>query len=274
MALLKAAFVLSTIPYILAADVNILSGTGSTGLYWDCCKPSCAWPEKGPWLTHPVDTCNKDDSPLEGFTAGSACGQGGTAYVCNDQQPWAVNDTFSYGFISAYIVGATEFDWCCSCYELNFINNGVAGKRMIVQASNTGYDDPSRNIFGVGAPGEVDYADGCLNRYDGAGNGFLGKMGNRVTSREDCEELPEPLQSGCFWRFDWFNDSFKPNMTFQRVKCPTELTDKTGCIRNDEDNFNVTASSGASIVSFSGSGSTGLLTISMILAVFALGFGF
>ncbi|KAF3906422.1 Endoglucanase-5 [Dactylellina cionopaga] len=270
MAILQLALLLATASRILAVDK--VSGVGSTGLYWDCCKPSCSWNEKGPWLTHPVQTCNKDDSPLADFTVGSACGQGGTAYVCNNQQPWAVNDTFSYGFISAFIVGATEFDWCCSCYELSFINGGLQGKRMVVQASNTGYDDPTRTIFGVGSPGQPDYADGCLNRFDGAGDGFLGKNGNPVTTRDDCKSLPTPLQAGCLWRFDWFLDAFKPNMTFQRVKCPKALTDVTGCIRNDEQSFNAT--SGARISSISESGSLGLLTLSLILAAWTSAFSF
>ncbi|KAK6544007.1 hypothetical protein TWF694_000721 [Orbilia ellipsospora] len=256
------------IPRILAADK--LNGVGSTGLYWDCCKPSCSWSQKGPFSTHPVQACNKDDSPLNDLTAGSACGQGGTSYVCNNQQPWAVNDTFSYGFVSAYIVGATEYDWCCSCYEISFLNGGIQGKRMIVQASNTGYDDPTRDIFGVGAPSAPDYASACLNRYNGAGDGFLGENGTVLTTRDECNDLPMPLQAGCFWRFDWFNDARKPNMTFARVKCPKVLTDITGCIRDDEQTFNTT--SGTKGNSLAESGSMSLLAISLFFAVWTLCF--
>ncbi|KAF3924806.1 Endoglucanase-5 [Orbilia brochopaga] len=267
MAVLRAALVLATVSYVLAADK--LSGLGSTGLYWDCCKPSCSWNEKANWLTHPVNSCTKNDSLLPDFTAGSACGQGGTAYVCNNQQPWAVNDTFSYGFISAYIVGASETDWCCSCYELNFTNGDVQGKRMIVQASNTGYDDPKRNIFGVGAPGDTDYADACLNRYDGAGSGFLGKNGKLLRTRDECGDLPTPLQPGCYWRFDWWEDAYKPNMTFQRVKCPKALTDITGCIRKDEETF---TSTGGRVLPMR-TQSSSLFTISLMMTfAFIVGF--
>ncbi|KAF3911837.1 Endoglucanase-5 [Arthrobotrys entomopaga] len=273
MAIFLLTLLVGIIPSILAADK--LSGVGATGLYWDCCKPSCAWSDKGPFSTHPVQTCNKDDSPLKDQTAGSACGQGGTAFVCNNQQPWVVNDTFSYGFTSTFIVGASESDWCCSCYELNFINGAIKGKRMVVQASNTGYDDPTRNIFGVGVPGARDYASACLNRYDGAGDGFLGQNGTLITSRDECKDLPQPLQQGCLWRFDWFHiDLFKgatrPNMTFTRIKCPKVLTDITGCIRSDEQTFNTTSGSRSS--SFTESGSISLLTISLIFAVWTLCF--
>ncbi|KAF3162627.1 hypothetical protein TWF225_006711 [Orbilia oligospora] len=270
MAVLRALLLLATVTRVLANAKY--TGTGSTGLYWDCCKPSCSWTEKGPWLTHPVQTCKKDDSPLNDFTVGSACGQGGTAFVCNNQQPWAVNDTFSYAFTSTFIPGASEFDWCCSCYELTFLNGGLEGKRMIVQASNTGYDDPKRTIFGVGAPGEKDYANGCMDRYNSDGGGFLGKEGRPLTKRSDCESLPKQLQQGCFWRFDWFLDAFKPNMTFQRVKCPKALTDITGCIRDDEDKFNASAGGKTNTASTPRGDSFGLLATSLVLAAFAFAF--
>ncbi|EWC46324.1 hypothetical protein DRE_04495 [Drechslerella stenobrocha 248] len=265
MAIFTAALILAIVPSFVAADK--ISGVGSTGLYWDCCKPSCSWIEKGPWLTHPVNSCRKDDSPLSDFRAGSGCGQGGTAYVCNNQQPWAVNDTFSYGFISAFIVGATERDWCGSCYELEFINSSLEGKRMVVQAVNTGYDDPTRDIFGIGAPGEYDYANGCLTRYDGNNSKFLGRQGATLTTRDECGELPEPLQPGCYWRFDWWQNVAKPNMTFQRIKCPDILTNITGSIRDDEQTFKSSAGRQPPLTDF---GPFSLLTICLTIAFWAL----
>jgi hypothetical protein len=60
--------------------------------------------------------------------------------MCTDQSPWAVSDTLAYGFAATHIAGGTEASWCCACYELTFTSTGVAGKKMIVQATNTGGD--------------------------------------------------------------------------------------------------------------------------------------
>ena len=38
------------------------------------------------------------------------------------------------------IEGGSEASWCCACYELTFTSGAVAGKKMIVQATNTGGD--------------------------------------------------------------------------------------------------------------------------------------
>lgn len=60
--------------------------------------------------------------------------------MCSDQSPWAVSDTLSYGFAATTISGGTEASWCCACYELTFTSGAVAGKKMVVQATNTGGD--------------------------------------------------------------------------------------------------------------------------------------
>ena len=60
--------------------------------------------------------------------------------MCSDQSPWAVSDTLSYGFTATVISGGSEATWCCACYELTFTSSSIAGKKMIVQATNTGGD--------------------------------------------------------------------------------------------------------------------------------------
>ena len=60
--------------------------------------------------------------------------------MCSTQQPWAVSDTLAYGFAATTISGGTEASWCCACYELTFTSTAIAGKTMIVQATNTGGD--------------------------------------------------------------------------------------------------------------------------------------
>jgi hypothetical protein len=126
---------LAVLPAMALAQV---SGSGKTTRYWDCCKPSCAWPGKGP---APLKTCDKSDNPLnDNGATRSGCDSGGSAYMCSNQSPWAVNDQLAYGWAAVRISGKTELDWCCACYELTFTSGPVAGKKMVVQASNTGGD--------------------------------------------------------------------------------------------------------------------------------------
>jgi hypothetical protein len=60
--------------------------------------------------------------------------------MCSDQSPWAVSDSLAYGFAAVSIPNESESDWCCACYELTFTSTSIAGKKMIVQATNTGGD--------------------------------------------------------------------------------------------------------------------------------------
>jgi hypothetical protein len=127
------------------------SGTAVTTRFWDCCKPSCAWKNKGD-VTRPVASCGIDDKILD-TDAGTGC-NGGTAYPCSNQQPWAVNDTFSYGFAGVFITpeltgGKIEESWCCACYQLDFTSEPLRGKTMLVQASNTAYDIKTDNRFSL-----------------------------------------------------------------------------------------------------------------------------
>ena len=132
--------------FVQCSDVSV-SGAAITTRFWDCCKPSCSWNGKGP-LSSPVTSCDKDDKPLADVNAGTGC-NGGQAYSCSDQQPWAVNDTFSYGFAGIYIQGHIEDFWCCACYQLDFTSDPLKNKTMIIQASNTAYDIKTANRFSL-----------------------------------------------------------------------------------------------------------------------------
>jgi len=115
-----------------------VSGSGRTTRYWDCCKPSCAWPGKAA-VSGPVSTCNVNDQPLSDPNADSGC-NGGSAYMCSNQSPWAVSNDLAYGFASVNFDGGSESSWCCACYELTFTSPPLVGKKMVVQATNTGGD--------------------------------------------------------------------------------------------------------------------------------------
>lgn len=138
--ILPTKTLLALLPFFLHVQAGA-SGTGTTTRYWDCCKPSCAWSGKADLLSGsgPVTTCDISDNPLTDVDAASGC-NGGSAFMCSDQSPWAVSDDLAYGYAAVNIAGGSESSWCCACYELTFTSGAVAGKKMIVQATNTGGD--------------------------------------------------------------------------------------------------------------------------------------
>ncbi|KAK0729250.1 glycoside hydrolase [Apiosordaria backusii] len=216
---------------ILTALIGLASaqgaqGTGKTTRYWDCCKPSCAWPGKST-ASSPVQTCDKNDNPLNdrGSTR-SGCDSGGSAFMCSNQSPWAVNETVAYGWAAVNIAGSNEAAWCCSCYELTFTSGPVAGKKMVVQATNTG------GIWGIitlilPCRGE---GWGYLMQYGAPPNGWGERYGG-VASKSACASFPEKLKAGCNWRFDWFQGADNPDVRFRQVACPAAITAKSGCVR-------------------------------------------
>jgi hypothetical protein len=94
----------------------VAQSTGKTTRYWDCCKSSCAWEGKAN-VSQPVKTCDKSDNPIADLAAKNGCENGGTAYMCTDQTPWAIDDNLAYGFAAVKLSGKTESNWCCACYE-------------------------------------------------------------------------------------------------------------------------------------------------------------
>lgn len=143
---LPVSTLVALLPLAPAALAQGSSGSGKTTRYWDCCKPSCGWPGKGN-SPSPLKTCDKNDRPLsDGGNTKSGCDNGGGAYMCSNQSPWAVNETLAYGWAAVNIVGSNEAAWCCACYELTFTSGPVKGKKLIVQATNTG-GDLSSNQF-------------------------------------------------------------------------------------------------------------------------------
>ncbi|RPA81050.1 hypothetical protein BJ508DRAFT_118777 [Ascobolus immersus RN42] len=210
-----------------------VTGTGKTTRYWDCCKPSCAWPGKAA-VTQPVNTCNAANQILSDSGVKSACdntgGSYGSAYMCSNQQPWVVNDNLAYGFAAVNIQGKTESSWCCSCYELSFTTGPAAGKKMIVQATNTGAD-LGNNHFDIAMPGGgVGIFNACSTQYNAGTDGWGARYGG-VSSRDQCSVIPDAIRQGCTWRWDWWNGSDNPDVSFREVACPAEIVAKTGCRR-------------------------------------------
>lgn len=106
------------LPVLLVAFLTLGLGEAARGVttrYWDCCKPSCAWSGKAQ-VSQPVKTCNIQDQYLNGDNVASAC-DGGSAYTCSNQGPWAENDGLAYGFAAVKLARKSERDWCCACYK-------------------------------------------------------------------------------------------------------------------------------------------------------------
>ncbi|KAI9285223.1 RlpA-like double-psi beta-barrel-protein domain-containing protein-containing protein [Umbelopsis sp. AD052] len=210
------------------ATATSASGTGTTTRYWDCCKASCSWSGKGS-VTAPVNSCAANGVSVLSPDVASGC-NGGSAYMCNDQQPWAVNDNLAYGFAAATIAGLTEQDWCCTCYALKFTSTSIAGKTLVVQVTNTGGDLGS-NQFDLQLPGGgVGIFNGCQSQWNAPSQGWGAQYGG-VSSLSACSSLPSALQPGCKFRFGWFEGADNPSVSFEQVVCPAELVAKTGCAR-------------------------------------------
>ncbi|KAG1233273.1 hypothetical protein G6F68_001500 [Rhizopus microsporus] len=207
------------------------SGSAQATRYWDCCKPSCSWNGKAK-VSSPVRSCAKNGVTLIGDNVQSGCA-GGDAYVCNNNQPWVVNDNLSYGFVAASISGGGEGRWCCSCFEFTFTSTAAKGKKMVVQITNTG-NDPGTETgthFDLLMPGGgVGQFNGCKPQWNAPEDGWGVRYGG-VWNADMCKQLPAPLQKGCQWRFGWFKGADNPTLTYREVTCPKEITDVSGCKR-------------------------------------------
>ncbi|KAG8951825.1 hypothetical protein FRC04_005517 [Tulasnella sp. 424] len=236
---------------LTATSVQAQSGTGVTTRYWDCCKTSCAWTGKAS-VNQPVKTCDKNNNPLSDASIKSGC-DGGTAYACANDSPWAVNDQLAYGFAAVNLSGQTESAWCCSCYQLTFTSGPVAGKTMIVQATNTG-GDVGGSQFDIMIPGGGvgAFPQGCINQY-GSTSGW-GQQYGGVSSRDQCSSFPSALQAGCQFRFDWFKGADNPNVSWQKVTCPAAIVNVSGCLRSGD---TTGSSSGGTAAHYAQCGGTG-----------------
>ncbi|CAH1156032.1 unnamed protein product [Phaedon cochleariae] len=207
------------------------SGDGVTTRYWDCCKPSCAWADHTTYTKggHPAASCLADGNTVADPNIHSGCRENGDAYLCNNQQPIFVNSSLYYGFAAASFTGGEDYSWCCTCMLLSF-KGQLAGKQFLVQVVNTG-SPLAVNQFDLQIPGGGVglYADGCAKQWDADPNTGWGDRVMGVSSIEGCEELPQELQPGCRFRFEFLEGVDNPPVTFYQVECPAEIVALTGC---------------------------------------------
>ncbi|CAG9855610.1 unnamed protein product [Phyllotreta striolata] len=209
---------------------NGVSGDGITTRYWDCCAPSCAYYGYLPAGMHPVQTCQKDGytNSTEENNAQSGCQAGGVAYTCSNQIPYLKNATLAYGWAAASFTGGLDYSQCCSCFLLSF-KGRLTGKKFLVQNVNTG-PYLATNQFDLQIPGGGVglYNLGCMTQWNTSEDGW----GDRITGvkdEEQCKILPEVLQPGCRFRFEYMEGIDNPDVSFEQVKCPAELVAVSGC---------------------------------------------
>jgi len=246
------------------ADVKWITGTWTTG-YWDCCKPSCAWPGKGK-LDNPVASCDgRTGKKLDSARVKSVCEKrdAGHAVTCTNQQPFKVNPGLSYGFVAATVTGKHGLDGdgvCGQCYELLFtdqqhVDKGtgdkwggahpdVVDKRMIVQVTNIGFDVVGNHSFDIMIPGAGQgiFSGGCHAQFPShAVDDF--DCGNRhggCSRKSGCAKLPAELRPGCEWRHDWYRwlagggRTNNPFIKFRRVQCPMKIVERSGTSPSDD----------------------------------------
>jgi len=205
------------------------SGSGVTTRYWDCCKPSCAWPGKAT-VSNPVLTCDANQNVISDSNTVSAC-DGGTSYMCANQTPIQISSNIAYGFAAVNIAGGSEATWCCACYQLTFTSGPGEGNIYVVQATNTGGDLGS-NQFDLAFPGGgFGVFDGCTTEYPSTPTSNWGQQYGGISTESQCSGLPTVLQPGCDFRFTWFEGADNPNVNFIEVECPAQLTALSGCTR-------------------------------------------
>jgi len=219
--------------------------------YWDCCKPHCGWSSNTSTLTQ---VCDIDDKPFAlGSPVSNGC-DGGDAFMCQSNAPFAVCKDVAYGFASVPFSG----DVCGKCYLLVFDGKGkyqtteahtsLLGKKMIVKAvSNAG--DVIGDQFDILIPGGgVGAFNGCSDQWGVSSaelgaqyGGFLTACENQIgfgapmdnykeCVRNKCEEVFQTrgltdLYEGCIWFVDWMNAASSPSFRYEEIDCPAELDD-------------------------------------------------
>lgn len=237
--------------------------TGCSGYatrFWDCCKPHCGWQANVPSGTSPVRTCSLANAAVDSNTQ-SACG-GGEAFQCWSMAPWQVSSTLSYGFAAT-----SNGDICGRCFQLQFtgasFNAGadpgsstLTGKTMVVQALNVGGDVGNHQFDLLVPGGGVGQFNACSKQWNLSASdlgaqygGFLatckqqlGGNGAGLSALKSCvaqkctsvfASRSAELAAGCRWFVDWFQVADNPALKFREVRCPAELTARSGMSRGD-----------------------------------------
>lgn len=230
------------------------SGSGFASRYWDCCKPSCSWKENAQNLARQCS--NKGTTTSTDWGAKSVC-DGGPMATCISQVPFTISGCDNIGFAFAAVPTNAA---CGRCFELSFTGEGkyettlnhkkLKGKKLIVMASNIGYD-VNHQQFDIMIPGGGYGAfDGCSSLMGWSGNmgeryggllsvceneaGYSGSEQEIYTRRKECLVnkcntsfgSDSQAKQGCLFLANFMEAAGNPNHNYREVECPKVLTDK------------------------------------------------
>ena len=226
------------------------SGSGYATRYWDCCKPSCTWTENA-GSGNEARQCSVSGSILTDKSAVDVC-QGGVAMTCTSQIPFTIDGCDNVGFAFAAVPGNSPM--CGRCLLLTFTGTGkyetkanheaLKGKKLLVMASNIGYD-VAGGQFDIMIPGGgVGIYNGCANVWSTAGERYggllsdcensVGYSGDLLTKRKNCliercnEEFEDHADglAGCLFLANFMEAAGNPNHNYVEVECPDFMKQK------------------------------------------------
>ena len=153
-----------------------LSGSGFASRYWDCCKPSCSWSSNA-GNGNEARQCDRSMNLISDYNAASMC-DGGPSTTCLSQIPFVLDGCPEVGYAFGAVPGAGP-NVCGRCFLVEFTGQGkyetkknhqmLKGKKLVVMASNIGYD-VAGGQFDVMIPGGgVGLFKGCASIF-GTGN--------------------------------------------------------------------------------------------------------
>ena len=235
---------------LLALFAYAFTASGFATRYWDCCKPSCSWTENA-GAGNEARECDSSMNLISDHSAKSMC-DGGPSTTCLSQMPQVVSDNLAYAFAAAPGNGPNV---CGKCFELTFTGQGkyetqvnhqkIAGKKLIVMASNIGYD-VAGGQFDVMIPGGgVGLFNGCAaiigsslgKQYGGLLSdceeevGWNGSGDDIYMKRKSCLQnkctqefgAKPQVQQGCLFLANWMEAAGNPTVDYTEVACPDSL---------------------------------------------------
>ena len=232
-----------------------MSGSGFASRYWDCCKPSCSWTNNA-GAGNEARQCDAQMNVISNPNESSMC-DGGRSTTCLSQIPFTIKGCDNLGFAFGAVPGAGP-KVCGRCFLLSFTGQGkyetklnhkkLAQKKLVVMASNIGYD-VAGGQFDVMIPGGgVGLFNGCANilgnnmgaQYGGLLSDCENEVGWGGSDDEIYKRRKECLtnkcntvfaskanaKAGCLFQANFMEAAGNPLHTFKEIECPQVLKDR------------------------------------------------
>ena len=227
-----------------------VSGSGYATRYWDCCKPSCSWSSNA-GSGNEARQCTNTGERIYDWNAVSVC-DGGKSMACTSQIPFTIDGCENMGFAFAAVPGYSPM--CGRCFLLTFTGTGkyetkanheaLKGKKLLVMASNIGYDVVGGQFDIMIPGGGVGIFNGCASLWSTAGQQYggllsdcensVGYSGDLLTKRKNClrEKCEEEFEdhadglAGCLFLVDFMQAAGNPNHQYVEVECPDFMKEK------------------------------------------------